>query len=332
MYSLSIIDRFPEIRALVVGDLMLDVYEFCLTSESKPIPSEKPGKLAYKAQKAIEVLGGAGNVAANLASLGVKTKLICITGNDADYFKVRELSEQSGIDHFIVRDASRPTTSKTRIFVDREYLLRRDNEESHPVDSETAATLLNAALHQLLQVDVVILSDYNKGFFNAPIAREIIKECNIHKIPVIVDFKPVNAGFFSEAGIICPNLLEAKTILPDFEINHLNESLKKLHQILKCRSTVVTLGENGICGTDGDSFFHIPGNKVSATDAVGCGDTVRACLALGVSLGLTLAESAALANDAAGVVAQKLATSTINPEELRNFVQSKETVSKTHTH
>ena len=317
------LSKIANLRALVVGDIMLDSYEFCYTEKSKPIDSEKPGKRAYESIDPIEVLGGAGNVAANLASLGVFTSLVGLTGNDEKYFKLRELAEQSGIKPFFVRDGSRPTTSKARIYLDGEYLLRRDYERSLKVDDETSAKLVNEALRILPQVDFVILSDYNKGVFTEANGQTIIKECNLHAIPVVVDFKPENRRAFSGADIIAPNEVEAAALVPGFSIESLEISCDQLHQLLHCRNTVVTLGENGLCGCGNDGFIHIPGNRVPEVDGVGCGDTARAGLAIGIALGFSLSESMELANDAASVIVQKPATASISLDELLMFISNK---------
>jgi rfaE bifunctional protein kinase chain/domain len=320
---LHAIDRFDTIRAIVIGDVMLDVYEYCFTAQSKLLSSEKEGKRAYRAQKAVKVLGGAGNVATNLSSLGVKTSLVGIAGNDDGYFKIRELCEKDGIRHFLVRDPSRPTTTKTRLYIDEEYVLRRDDELSHKVDGATAAALVREILHELPQSNVVILSDYNKGLFTRDLSREIMNECRTHSIPVVVDFKPVNALFFTNADVIAPNENEAIELLPGFSLDDLEKGTVELYNMLACRSVVVTLGKDGLSGFDGKSFFHVHGHSVVARDAVGCGDTVRACIGLGLSLGLTLKESVELANFAAAVIVQKPNTASIAATELREFIEQR---------
>jgi D-glycero-beta-D-manno-heptose-7-phosphate kinase len=317
------INKFNSINALVVGDLMLDVYKFCLSSESKVLESEKPGKRAYRINKSIKALGGAGNVASNLSSLGVKTSLISITGNDENYFKIRELCDCESINHYIVRDFSRPTTIKTRIYLDNEYLLRLDDENDKKVDNETTGTLLSKMLHVLPKMDVVILSDYNKGIFTEYNSQRIIRECRANSIPIIVDFKPGNKELFSRSTILCPNETEAKAMLESFNFINLQESMEKLYKILKCDSLVVTLGENGICGINGNEYFYIAGNKVKALDSVGCGDTVRAALALGAASNLSLKDALILANDTAGVIVQKPATASLSKNELIDFISKK---------
>lgn len=321
--EIEVIDRLPELRALVVGDVMLDVYEFCRTEDSKPIDSEKAGKRAYKAQETIKVLGGAGNVAANLASLDVRTALVGVTGNDEHYFRIRDLADGLSIRHGLIRDARRPTTIKARLYLDDEYLLRRDTECAVRVDDGTSAALLKEVLRALPETDVVILSDYDKGVFSPESAGQIIRECRIHEIPVVVDFKPVNREAFAGSDIIAPNAAEAAELIGGLDMDRLESGSRRLHALLGCRNTVVTLGEHGLCGVGAGGFFHVPGHPVAPVDKVGCGDTVRAGLAIGAALGLPLAEAGELANDAAAVIVQKPATSVLSRRELRDFVARK---------
>jgi D-beta-D-heptose 7-phosphate kinase/D-beta-D-heptose 1-phosphate adenosyltransferase len=317
------IDRFDQVRILVVGDIMLDVFEFCYSQHSKPIDSEKPGKRAYKSHKTIKVLGGAGNVAANLASLNIKASLVGLSGNDEHYFKLRELADEHGIAHCLIRDASRPTTVKARLYVDNDYLLRRDDEETHKADAQISATLVNEVIRELSNCDVVILSDYDKGVFTAENAQQILRECQMHSIPVVVDFKPANRAYFCGADIMAPNEQEARRLVPDFDATSPEAGLKQLHTMLGSKNVIVTLGAKGMCGYDGSSTFSIAGNQVQAVDAVGCGDTVRAALAIGLALGLNLQDAATLANDAAAVIVQKPATAAMTIDELRSFVDEK---------
>lgn len=323
-HILGQLGRAKGLRALVIGDVMYDVYEFCRSDRSRPLASEKPGKRAYETLECIEVLGGAGNVAANLASLGVATCLVAVTGHDEKYFKLRELAERQKVEHFLVRDPSRPTTTKARLYIDDEYLLRRDTEKTHRVDPETSASLVNEALRLLPSVNMVVLSDYNKGVFTRDGAQQLIKECRLHSVPVVVDFKPPNRDFFAGADIIAPNDEEAAILIPGFSLHTLEASCRRLHKLLRCRNTVVTLGSNGICGCSGRSFVHVPGNAVKVVDAVGCGDTVRAGIALGIALGLTLPEAMELGNDAAAVIVQKPATASLSLAELIAFARKKE--------
>jgi D-beta-D-heptose 7-phosphate kinase/D-beta-D-heptose 1-phosphate adenosyltransferase len=315
--------NFSNSKIIVIGDIMIDVYEFYLNSESKPIDSEKKGKRAYKSQHCITTLGGSGNVAVNLASLGASAVLMGLTGNDEKYFKVKELANELSIQHFLLRDDTRPTTTKTRIYIDNEYMFRRDDEKTHTIDTETAGTLLNELIHELHSATAVILSDYNKGMFTEENAQQIITECNKSNVPVIVDFKPMNRHYFKNATILCPNRQEAASIVPSFSTDDYKKSLTELYSRLHSKNVIVTLGSEGMCGYDGTDFFHIGCNDVTVADEVGCGDTVRAVLALGITNGLSLKETASLANDAAAVIVQKEATACLSSDELSAFIENK---------
>jgi D-beta-D-heptose 7-phosphate kinase/D-beta-D-heptose 1-phosphate adenosyltransferase len=318
------IRRFSQLKILVLGDVMLDIYDFCDTASSKPIDYEKSGKRAYTAYESIKTIGGAGNVAANLASLGVSISLISVTGNDGHYFTLQDIADELGITHCLIRDVTRPTTVKMRLYLDGEYLLRRDDEVTTSVSHETAMTIENEFLRELDHVDAVILSDYNKGFFTNDMAQHIIKTAQQRKIPVIVDFKPPNASLFKGATITVPNDNEADVLLPGFlHTDDLEKATRLLYAELDCHNIVITLGGNGICGFDGQQFFHAPANRVKVANEVGCGDTVRVGLALGYAAGLSLQEAAELANDAAAVVIQKVGTATVTQDELLEFINIK---------
>jgi len=316
------IQHFGNIKILVIGDIMLDIYEFCHSENSKPIDSEQPGKRAYRSHEIIKELGGAGNVATNLASLQIPVTLVGVTGNDEHYHKIVELARLHNINYFLHQDHSRLTTVKARLYVDDEYLLRRDDESIHKIDSDISNILTDKIITEVSKCNVVILSDYNKGIFTLKNAQKIINECRKQQIPIVVDFKPENAVFFKGADLMVPNDTEAKQLLPEFSHTELEESMIKLHNKLHCNKLVVTLGANGIGSFDGKEYFHVHGNKVIAIDAVGCGDTVRAALSVGIALGLSLKDAAILANDAAAVIVQKPATASITRKELTEFISN----------
>ncbi|MFW5774645.1 MAG: bifunctional heptose 7-phosphate kinase/heptose 1-phosphate adenyltransferase [Chitinivibrionales bacterium] len=320
-YKIEAIRRFGDLKVVVLGDVMMDIYDFCYTSQSRPSP-EKPGKRVYTAHTSMKALGGAGNVAANLSALGVRTTLIGLTGNDGHYFTLQKLADRSGIEHCLIRDRSRPTTMKTRLYIDDEYVLRRDDEATHRVSRETAATIFNEFLSELDQANAVIISDYNKGFFSPDIAQKVINASSERRIPVVVDFKPANRDLFRGADIIAPNNHEAAALLPGFHRDgDLEQQARQLFELLQCKNLIVTLGAEGMCGFDGKQFFVAPAHTVDEVDAVGCGDTVRVVLALTYALGNTLLQSAELANDAAAVVLQKKGTATVSRDELTAFIQ-----------
>ena len=309
--------QFGAKRVLVLGDVMLDVYDFCSTADSKAIESEMPGKRAYRAHKSIQVLGGAGNVAANLAALDARTSLIGVTGDDGHHVTLQRIAQRHGIAHCLIRDHTRPTTVKTRLYVDDTYLLRRDDEVADEVNRDVVRTIQVEFLEQLPECDAVVLSDYDKGFFTRTGARQIVDACIEQDVPVVVDFKPPNASYFANASLIAPNEAEADILQPGFAGSaDLEEKMGRLHEQLGCRHTAVTLGERGLCGTNGETFFHVGGRRVAVVDSVGCGDTVRAALALGMVSGLSVEDSAVLANFAASTIIRKRATATLSADEV----------------
>ncbi|MCC7300347.1 MAG: bifunctional hydroxymethylpyrimidine kinase/phosphomethylpyrimidine kinase [Verrucomicrobia bacterium] len=312
----QILDRARNSRILVAGDIMIDVYDFCYTAHSRPSP-ELPDKKVYTAHRSAKMLGGAGNVAANLSSLGVETSLLAICGDDGNALEARRLCESAGIRSTLLTDASRPTTIKTRLYIDDHYLLRRDDELAHKVSGELSDAIIRSFVSALDHVDAVILSDYNKGFFVKEVAQAIIALCRNRSIPVVVDLKPANATIFSGATVVAPNLKEAREICPGFDSHQAESSLKIIHNILGAEKVVVTLSSEGMLIYEEGKPSHVLGRKVTAIDSCGCGDTVRACLTLGLVAGLSLAEAADFANYAASLAVQKLGTATLTPDELR---------------
>lgn len=313
--------EISDLKILTLGDLMLDVYDFCYTANSRPSP-EKPGRRVYKAEESLKMLGGAGNVAANLADLGVSSILISVAGIDGYNDILKELCEQRLIHNIIVPETDRISTLKTRLYIDDEYLLRRDDEVARKISKESQEAILQNFQREVKGASAVILSDYNKGFFNKEIAQEVIKTCNEKNIPVIVDFKPANKDLFHGATVVAPNLVEAQDIKPTFVVDeNIERYSRELHELLGCKNLMVTLGSFGLLHTDGSNFNMIKAHKVKAVDSVGCGDTVRACLALGFALGYSLEDACKLANAAAAIVVQKIGTASISPDELNEFLK-----------
>lgn len=317
----SILEQAAESRILVVGDAVLDAYDFCYTAHSRPSP-ERPDKRVYTAHRLERMLGGAGNVAANLASLKVGTSLLSICGDDGNGLEIRRLCDAAGIQHHLIEDPSRPTPVKTRLYIDDQYMLRRDDEQQHNVSDELSEQIMRTFEKILDSVNAVILSDYNKGLFTAENAQAMIALCQQRGIPVVVDLKPANAAIFSGATVVAPNLKEAREISADFDPAAPEASLRVIHDIINAENVMVTIGGGGILVYDRQNTAHIPGCKVNVVDPCGCGDTVRACLTIGLVCGLPLTDAAEFGNRAASLVVQKLGTATLTPDELLKEISS----------
>ncbi len=311
----KILDAARSAKIMVLGDVMLDAYDFCYTANSRPSP-ERQGALVYTAHRAERMLGGAGNVAANLAALGVDTALIGLCGTDGNGVDVQQLCDKAGIRHRLVPDTTRLTTVKTRLYIDDQYHLRRDDEDTHEINAAVADAVRASFLERMDGVDAVILSDYDKGFFTADLGRFLVRHCRESGVPVIVDFKPVNHAYFHQADVVAPNLSEARMLVPHFAPADPSAGLVSLRKLLQAKSVMVTLGAEGLVVYDGVKVMRIPGRTVPAVDPCGCGDTVRACLTLGLVSGLSLAAAADFANYAASLVVQKLGTAALEAKEL----------------
>jgi D-beta-D-heptose 7-phosphate kinase/D-beta-D-heptose 1-phosphate adenosyltransferase len=304
-------------KVLVIGDIMVDAYDFCYSSASRPSP-EKEGTKVYLASKTTQVLGGAGNVAANLASLGVQTTLIGLCGDDGRSIDVKKMCSDIGIMPQLIIDESRVTTLKTRIYIDDNYHMRRDIENRHKVSEQISRKVIDIVDDVVSHFDAVILSDYDKGLFTEKNAPKLIRKCN-NNLPVIVDFKPSNSHYFKGATVVSPNLSEASTLIPKFSVINSQIYIKKLYELLGAENVMVTLGAEGLIIYDGDDSFRIDGVSVPAIDPCGCGDTVRACLTVGLISGLSLKEAGDFANYAASKVVQKLGTNTLRLDEINNW-------------
>jgi len=318
---LKALDSLPSRKVTVIGDVMLDLFQFCRTGQSKPIDSEKPGKRAYRLTDKVMTLGGAGNVAVNLAALDVQTSILGVAGNDGNRVTLKRLAERRGIRHTFLPDDTRPTTVKSRLYLDDSYVIRVDEESTERISAELAERLLERARGEVAGSDVVILSDYDKGLFRSGVSEEIVGLCRASGVPVVVDAKPPNIGLFAGADIVAPNAHEAAALVSTFHApGRREQGVRRLFEMVGAKNVVVTLGEEGVCGFDGRAYFHVRGHAVREVDAVGCGDTVRAVMAVAYASGLDIESAASVANDAAALIVQKPAVSSISRDELYDFV------------
>lgn len=317
----SLFKAFRKCRIAVIGDLMLDKYIFghvSRISPEYPVPVVDVTKQEFR-------LGGAANVAVNTRAMGAETILIGVTGADADATSLRKLLEDGGISpEDIVTDESRPTTSKTRILSQNHHITRVDHEKRTPVDEHVEEEIIGKVNKELDSLDAIILEDYNKGVLTPRVAGEIISLARKHNVPVLVD--PKLQGFFNYQGctVFKPNLSEIAASLGTVLTNNSEEiekACKELKEKMECRDLVVTRSEKGITIFN-DRFTHIPATSLEVADVSGAGDTVIALLALGIASGLSITQSAEIANLAAGTVCQEVGAVAVKPEKLRNACQA----------
>jgi len=234
---LEIINKFPERRVGVIGDLILDRYLFC---EVERISPEAPVPVA-KVLDEKYVLGGAANVAANVRSLGGKASILAVAGKDSRAALLRELFSRQGIDFEIALEEGRPTTAKTRLLAQGQQMARIDREDSKDIQSETEARIIASLPPFLEKVEILILSDYAKGVVTSSLAKKIIEMAGERKIKVLVDPVPETFEKFRDAYLIKPNKKEAEALAGakfENDYSNLSEVLRILQAKFKSRIVI----------------------------------------------------------------------------------------------
>jgi len=323
-------------RIAVLGDWMLDRYVWGTANRLSP---EAAVPIVNFAEQS-ECLGGAGNVAANLAALGARVTPFGVTGEDEPGKALRGCLRALGLtDKGLLAEPSRPTTLKTRIIARHQQVVRVDQEIRAPLGRELEERLIRRVIASLRSVDALVISDYDKGTVTDQVSDRVLRVCHRLKKPAFVKPKwsrlPTYGGATAivcnraEAGFLVTRTLEDETAV--------DEAGRALLAHFACSAVIITLGAEGLSvfelenprvlhiqaisherplGLAGDSRLRkkSPGRQVF--DVTGAGDTVLATIALAVAAGGSIREAAALGNAAAGVVVGKLGTATVRPAEL----------------
>lgn len=303
-------------HALVIGDLMLDRY---LIGEVERISPEAPVPVVLLKQQN-ERAGGAANVAANLAGLGIKTEMAGVIGNDAEGSTLKQMLSALHIGtNAIVQSALRPTVTKTRILGGHQQMMRLDQESQSAFNQEETEALLHRIEEALTSHPaIVILSDYAKGVLSEQVCRTVIVQARMLGIPVLVDPKGWDYTKYRGATALTPNkkeTAEACGVNASDQVA-LMQGATKLRDQLGLEFLAVTRGEEGISLLEGDVTHHIPATAKQVFDVSGAGDTVIATLAAGLMHGLNHQQAFTLANLAAGIVVGKVGTVPVQREEL----------------
>ena len=306
----SPLPRFSDARVLVAGDLMIDRYWHGGThriSPEAPVP-------VVRVDDTEERPGGAANVALNIAALGGQARVLGPTGSDAGAERLGSLLHEAGVGYQFHRVAGAETITKLRVVSRHQQLIRLDFERGFPgFDHDAMAALLAP---QLDTADCLILSDYAKGALSEP--AELIAAARRAGVPVLVDPKGRDYTRYRGATLLTPNLAELEAVVgpcPDPEA--IARHSAALAEELALDAVLVTRGEAGMTLALRDGApVHLPTRAREVFDVTGAGDTVIATLATALGAGAELADAAALANLAAGVVVGKLGTATVAPQEL----------------
>lgn len=309
---------FHRSRVLVAGDIMADVYWVGAASRISP---EAPVPVVLVDSEEVR-LGGAANVARNVATLGAKATLVGLLGDDETATKVESLLDQAGIERSLLRITNAPTIRKLRILSRRQQLVRLDFEREF---SDVAPELKCAAFARFIDTcDAVVLSDYAKGYFGLE-TPSLIRIARNKQKPVIVDPKGVDFGRYSGATLITPNLTEFEAVVgkcADDQI--LVERARNLRDLLGLDAVLVTRGEQGMTLIDAhDDPFHLPSRARDVYDVTGAGDTVVATLSAAIGAGSPLRRAVEWANTAAGLVVGKSGTATVSITELAGALEDR---------
>ncbi|MFH1607536.1 MAG: PfkB family carbohydrate kinase [archaeon] len=317
------LDKFGDKKILVMGDVCLDKFSWGSISRVNP---EQPASPLVKISKESYVLGGAANVARNISSLGVECYLYGIVGRDFFGEKISQLCEENKI-KFRTFYNQEPTIVKQRIMAHGQQVARFDhgeinlNKKSKEIDKK----ILGLLTKDLSGMDYVLLSDYNKHFFDEVLSKEIILLANSMNIPVLVDPKPMNVHFFKNCTVVRPNEKEAEImtgIKYSNEKDVLAKIAEKLTEMTDSKYAVITCGKDGVFSYDRfqKEFRHVGTKAIEVRDTTGAGDTFAATLALGLSSGLGLFEAVKLGNYASGVVVEKVGTAVPTVDEIKKKI------------
>jgi D-beta-D-heptose 7-phosphate kinase/D-beta-D-heptose 1-phosphate adenosyltransferase len=313
-------ENFLNSKIAVIGDLMLDRYLWGSVSRISP---EAPVPVVRVDRKTVS-LGGAGNVAHNLATLGCQVHLLGVVGADveAEILSREMLNLNIGTDGLVI-DPNRPTTVKTRVISHSQQLLRLDDENTQLIDSDIEQTLLERSIHKLEEVNLVILSDYGKGVLSDRFLKIFLQTARQKGVRVLVDPKRTDYTAYTGATAITPNRSESELAIKrplvtdtDFEV-----AAQEMQQKYSLEAVLITRSEKGMTLFWDGKTYHFPTHAREVFDISGAGDSAIAILAASLSAGLSWPEAVELANLGAGVAVQKVGTAPVHKEELLQVVE-----------
>jgi rfaE bifunctional protein kinase chain/domain len=300
---------FAQARVLVVGDVMLDRYWF---GDVNRISPEAPVPVV-RVTRRDERLGGAANVARNVASLGARAALVGVVGADEPGERIESLATAAGIECLLARDPAMPTTIKLRVIGRQQQLLRIDFEE--PPAEAALARKFEDITAALASAQVLVLSDYGKGGL-AQIDR-IVDAARAAGVPIIADPKGDDYQRYRGVSLLTPNRAELRQVVGAWQDEaDLARRAQALRESLGIAHLLLTRSEEGMTLFSAEGAFHVAAQAREVFDVSGAGDTVVAVLAAMLALGRPMTESVALANKAGGIVVGKLGTAAVSPAEL----------------
>lgn len=315
----SLFKSFDGMKAMVIGDVMLDAY---LWGKVDRISPEAPVPIVAVSKKENR-LGGAANVAINLQALGATPILCSVIGGDLNGRQFIDLMQDMGMSpDGLVQSADRPTTVKTRVIGNNHQMLRVDEEWLSDINASERKQLLSR-IESLLdsnKIDVIIFEDYDKGVISKALIEQVVKWAKTRHIPVSVDPKKRNFNFYKNVSLFKPNLKELregmKLDLDKERISEITKAVDKLSTDNKIGQVLLTLSEQGVLIHSEDGTSHLPAHIRNIADVSGAGDTVISVASLCLAAGASEKLMAALSNLAGGLVCERVGVVPIDKSAL----------------
>lgn len=307
-------------RVAVIGDLMLDRYFWGSVTRMSP---EAPVPVVEVESESTR-LGGAANVANNIASLGGIPFMVGVVGGDDSGKALTSIVAESGFrTEGILVDPARPTTVKTRVIAHHQHVVRVDREVKNDIDESVQSRLIDVLRRNAGSLDAIIIEDYNKGVVVKNFIREVIDFAVQNRIIITVDPKFHNFFEFKNVTVFKPNRKETEEAL-GVRLNDqasVEQAGRTLVERLKAKNVLLTLGERGMTLVEGDGrMTHVPTAARKVSDVSGAGDTVISTLTMVLAAGGSIREASMLANIAGGIVCGEVGIVPIDPSVLRNSV------------
>jgi D-glycero-beta-D-manno-heptose-7-phosphate kinase len=312
----ALLERARGRAVLIVGDLMLDHFVIGRVdriSPEAPVPVVQFDHESYR-------LGGAANVAHNVAALGGSVEIAGLVGNDPEGSRLVADLREAGIGTAaVIADRDRCTTRKLRVVTNRnQQVARIDYECDRPVDGDIESALAIKIHEAAARADVVLVSDYQKGTITQVTAQAAIEAARARGVPSLVDPKVPHIDYYAGASLVTPNHHEAAAVtLQRIRTSaDARSAAQRFRERVRCDSVLITRGEHGMWLLGADGEFDLPAEAREVSDVTGAGDTVIAAMALGLAAGGSLKDAARLANRAAGLAVARFGPVAISAEEL----------------
>ena len=316
------ISKLSDVHILAVGDIMLDNFEYGSVeriSPEAPVPVFRPVRNK-------NMLGGVGNVAANLAALGCTVDLVARIGKDREGHTISEMASSIDVNAHLLRQPEFSTIVKTRLIAGNNHLLRIDTERIQELDGKLSDITTSTCLDLIDEADIVLLSDYAKGFLTNRLCQNLIAACKKHGKKVIVDPKGADYTKYNGAFLVKPNLKELKLATgksfspssPHF-LEDVAKAALSLSRKIDVDGMLVTLSEHGmlyVASSPKSEPLHLPTIAKEVFDVSGAGDTALAALGAARGAGYGMSEAMEIANAASSIVVSKLGTATASLDEI----------------